>query len=143
MNSVVQETAQTVDARKRALITPRQFKLSIQDADLSSYTPSLDWEKAPPTDEQLRVLEKQGIFPDEVENAGEAAKLLECLLSRRMDGLSTPKQIRFLEKKGFHCVGKWTFVEARDMVNRIAANEWRVPEDINPATYKPVGDPTA
>ena len=137
MNSVVQETAQTVDARKRALITPRQFKLSIQDADLSSYTPSLDWEKAPPTDEQLRVLEKQGIFPDEVENAGEAAKLLECLLSRRMDGLSTPKQIRFLEKKGFRRVGTWTFYDAKAMVDRIAANGWMVTEDTNPAVYFP------
>jgi hypothetical protein len=53
-------------------------------------------------------------------------------------GLSTPKQIRFLEKKGFQHVGTWSFKEANGMITRIAASNWRIPRGINPLTYKPV-----
>ena len=58
-----------------------------------------------PTDKQKNTLEKLGIFPDEIDNAGKAAKLLDRLAKRRETGLTTPKQIRFLESRGFQHVG--------------------------------------
>ena len=113
--------------RKRKLVDPLQFEMSIQAEDLSGYIPSFGWEMAPPTDKQKNTLEKLGIFPDEIDNAGKAAKLLDRLAKRRETGLTTPKQIRFLESRGFQHVGTWQFATAKGLIDRIAANGWRVP----------------
>lgn len=123
--------------RKRALVDPLQFEMSIQAEDLANYVPAFGWEMAPPSEKQLRTLEKLGIFPDEIDNAGKAAKLLERLEKRRIEGLTTPKQIRLLERYGFQHVGMWSFESARRLIDRIAANGWRVPSDIDPRTYHP------
>ena len=123
--------------RKRKLVDPLQFEMSIQAEDLSSYVPSFGWEMAPPSEKQLKTLEKLGIFPDEVGNAGKATKLLERLDKRREEGLTTPKQIRFLEQKGFQHVGTWQFTAAKKLIDRIAASGWRIPADIHPTTYVP------
>jgi len=63
--------------------------------------------------------------------------LLDRLKKRRSEGLSTPKQIRFLEGKGFQRVGTWQFDKANNLINRIAANGWRIPRTIDPLTYRP------
>lgn len=123
--------------RKRTLVDPLQFEMSIQAQDLSGYVPSFGWEMSPPSQKQLDALEKYGIYPNEIENAGKAQLLLDRLNKRRMDGLSTPKQIRLLENKGFLHVGEWTFQQASNMITRIAANGWRVPGSVNPAEYTP------
>ncbi|MBN2980142.1 DEAD/DEAH box helicase [Cohnella algarum] len=122
--------------RKRKLVDPLQFEMSIQAEDLSSYVPAFGWEMAPPSEKQIRTLEKLGIFPDEIDNAGKAAKLLERLDKRRQEGLTTPKQIRFLEGRGFQHVGTWSFEAAKRLIDRIAANGWRVPDGIDPKTYR-------
>lgn len=123
--------------RKRKLVDPLQFEMSIQASDLTDYVPSFGWQMSPPTDKQVKALEKWGIFPDEIENAGEAEMLINRLVKRRDAGLSTPKQIRFLENRGFQHVGTWQFEAATKLINRIAANGWRIPHGIKPAEYKP------
>ncbi|MEA5067142.1 MAG: DEAD/DEAH box helicase, partial [Eubacteriales bacterium] len=123
--------------RKRKLVDPLQFEMSIQAEDLSSYVPAFGWEMGPPSDRQVATLEKLGIFPDEIESAGKAAKLLDRLDKRRTEGLTTPKQIRFLESRGFQHVGTWQFDDARRLIDRFAANGWRVPTGITPGEYKP------
>lgn len=123
--------------RKRKLVDPLQFELSIQAEDLTSYRPAFGWELGPPSDKQRATLEKLGIFPDQIESAGKAAMLLDRLGKRREEGLTTPKQIRFLESKGFLHVGTWQFTAAKKLIDRIAANGWRVPYDIDPRTYIP------
>lgn len=123
--------------RKRKLVDPLQFEMSIQAEDLSGYVPAFGWEMAPPTENQKRTLEKLGIFPDEIDNAGKATKLLDRLSKRREAHLTTPKQIRFLESRGFQHVGTWQFETAKKLIDRIAANGWRVPREITPATYIP------
>ena len=123
--------------RKRKLVDPLQFEMSIQAEDLADYVPAFGWEMAPPTEKQTAALEKMGIFAGEIETAGKASKLLDRLQKRRMEGLSTPKQIRFLEERGFQHVGQWPFEAARKLIDRIAANGWRVPVTIEPATYRP------
>lgn len=124
--------------RKKKLVDPLQFEMSIQAEDLSGYVPAFGWEMAPPSDRQKETLEKMGIMPDEIDNAGKAAKLLDRLNKRRTEGLTTPKQIRFLEARGFQYVGTWSFEGAKKLIDRIAANGWRVPRDINPQEYKEV-----
>lgn len=121
--------------RKKKLVDPLQFEMSIQAEDLSGYVPAFGWEMGPPTDKQKATLEKLGILPDEIDNAGKATKLLERLDKRRQEHLTTPRQIRCLEKYGFQHVGTWQFDTAKSMIDRIAANGWRVPASINPQEY--------
>ena len=123
--------------RKRKLVDPLQFEMSIQAEDLSSYVPAFGWEMAPASDKQIKALEKYGIFPDNIDNAGKANLLLDRLNKRREEGLSTPKQIRFLESRGFQHVGTWPFDAARNMIDRIAACGWRIPQGVKPAEFKP------
>lgn len=123
--------------RKRKLVDPLWFEMSIQATDLTDYVPSFGWQMSPPTKKQIKTLEKWGIFPDEIENAGKAEMLISRIIKRRDAGLSTPKQIRFLENRGFQHVGTWQFEAAAKLINRIAANGWRIPHGIKPAKYKP------
>ena len=122
--------------RKKKLVDPLQFEMSIQAEDLSGYVPAFGWEMAPPSDKQKQTLEKLGILPDQIDNAGKAAKILDRLNKRREENLTTPKQIRFLEGKGFQHVGTWQFDTAKRLIDRIAANGWRIPLEINPAEYR-------
>lgn len=122
--------------RKRKLVDPLQFEMSIQAEDLSNYVPAFGWEMAPPSEKQQAALEKLGILPDQIDNAGKAAKLLDRLDKRRNEGLTTPKQIRFLENKGFQHVGTWQFDTAKHMIDRIAAAGWHIPHGVNPHDYK-------
>ena len=123
--------------RKQKLVDPLQYEMSIAAEDLSGYVPSFGWEMAPVSEPQKEALEKAGLFPDAVECAGKASILLDRLNKRRAEGYTTPKQIRFLEGKGFKNVGEWEFKYASNMVTRIQANGWRVPNGINPSEYKP------
>lgn len=121
--------------RKRKLVDPLQFEMSIHAEDLTSYVPNFGWEMAPPSQKQIDALERLGIFPEDIGNAGKAHLLLERLNKRRDEGLTTPKQIRFLEQRGFKNVGMWSFDNAKKLIDRIAGNGWRVPAGVNPATF--------
>lgn len=124
--------------RKKKLVDPLQFEMSIQAEDLAGYVPSFGWEMAPASDKQKAMLEKQGILPDDIDNAGKATKLIERLNKRRAEGLTTPKQIRCLERYGFQHVGTWKFEAAKNMIDRIAAAGWRgAPHGVNPQEYTP------
>ena len=68
--------------------------------------------------------------------SGKAKLLLDRLGTRREAGLTTPKQIRFLEGRGFRHVGTWSFESAKHMIDRIAANGWKTPRGIDPSTYQ-------
>lgn len=122
--------------RKQRLVDPLQFEMSIQAEDLTGYVPAFGWEMGPPSDAQKSTLEKLGILPDQIESAGKAKLLLDRLGTRREAGLTTPKQIRFLEGRGFRHVGTWSFESAKHMIDRIAANGWKTPRGIDPSTYQ-------
>lgn len=124
--------------RKKKLVDPLQFEMSIQAEDLVNYMPAFGYQMAPPSDKQLSALEKAGILPDQVDNAGKASLLLERLATRRMENLTTPKQIRLLERYGFSHVGQWDFDVAKKMIDRIAAAGWNLPKGINPDEFKGV-----
>lgn len=128
--------------KKAKLVDPLQYEMSIQAEDLSSYVPAFGWEAGPPSAKQTAALEKLGILPDAVESAGKAALLLDRLSKRRDEGLTTPKQIRCLEKYGFQHVGTWSFEAARHMIDRIAAGGWRgAPKGVDPKNYIPSAEP--
>lgn len=121
--------------KKQRLVDPLQFEMSIQAQDLTGYVPAFGWEMAPASEKQQQALERLGILPDQIQCAGKAALLLDRLDKRRQAGLTTPKQIRCLEAKGFRNVGTWSFDTAKHLIDRIAANGWRIPRGIDPMTY--------
>lgn len=124
--------------RKKKLVDPLQFEMSIQAEDLAGYVPAFGWELAPPSDSQKKELEKRGILPDDIDNAGKASMILDRLHKRQEEGLTTPKQIRCLEKYGFQHVGTWSFKAGKNMIDRIAAAGWTgAPRGINPSEYVP------
>ena len=123
--------------RTRKLVDPLQYAMSIAAEDLANYEPTFVWEMGPPTQKQLQFLEKRGIFPDSVENMGKASLLIDRLMKRQEEGLSTPKQIRCLERYGFRQVGTWTFEQASALISRLATNNWHIPFGMNVSAYAP------
>jgi superfamily II DNA or RNA helicase len=123
--------------KKRKLVDPLQYALSIAAEDLTSYVPTFAWEMAPPSEKQIAFLERRGIFADSVRNAGLASLLIDRLQRRQQMGLATPKQIRCLERYGFRQVGTWAFEDASALISRLADNSWRVPYGMTPALYRP------
>jgi len=123
--------------RKRKLVDPLQYAMSIAAEDLANYVPEFAWEMGPPTQKQLQFLEKRGIFAESVENMGKAHLLIDRLVRRQQEGLSTPKQIRCLERFGFREVGLWTFDQANAMIARLSNNNWRIPFGFNASAYRP------
>lgn len=123
--------------KKSRLVDPLQFEMSIQAEDLSNYVPAFGWECAPPSEKQLRALEKFDINAGAVGNAGKASKLLDKLEKRRAEGLTSPKQIRQLEQRGFQNVSMWSREQAKRLIDRIAANGWKTPRNLDPKTYIP------
>lgn len=123
--------------KKRKLVDPLQYALSIAAEDLTNYVPTFAWEMAPPSEKQIAFLERRGIFADSVRNAGLASLLIDRLQRRQQMGLATPKQIRCLERYGFRQVGTWAFEDASSLISRLADNSWRVPYGMTPALYRP------
>lgn len=123
--------------KKAKLVDPLQFEFSIQAEDLTHYVPAFGWQVSSITDKQKKTIEDFGLNPDTIEDAGKASMLIDRLQKRREEGLSTPKQIRFLENKGFKNVGTWTNTQASNMISRISASGWRIPKGVKPATYQP------
>lgn len=123
--------------KKRKLVDPLQYALSIAAEDLTNYVPTFAWEMAPPSEKQIAFLERRGIFADSVRNAGLASLLIDRLKRRQDAGLATPKQIRCLERYGFRQVGTWQFDDASSLISQLADNRWRVPRGMTPALYRP------
>lgn len=123
--------------KKAKLVDPLQFEFSIQAEDLTHYVPAFGWQASSITDKQKKTIEDFGLNPDTIEDAGKASMLIDRLHKRKAEGLSTPKQIRFLENKGFKNVGTWTNTQASNMISRISASGWRIPKGVKPATYQP------
>lgn len=123
--------------RKIKLVDPLQYALSISAEDLTNYTPTFAWEMGPASEKQLEFLERRGILPESVPNAGMASLLIDRLQRRQQAGLSTPKQIRCLERYGFRQVGTWSFSDAGRMISAISGNRWQIPYGIVASTYRP------
>ena len=62
--------------------------------------------------------------------------VLNCQVPTCLNPLPSRKQIRFLEGRGFKHVGTWQFNTAKNLIDRIAGNGWKIPNDIVPQEYK-------
>lgn len=125
--------------KKLLLVDPLQYAVSLSDEALLSYEPTFTWEFGPPSEKQLLSLSNWGIAPEEVKSCGYAHELLNRLNARKTLGLTTPKQIRMLERYNFQHVGEWKKEDASAVISRISSNGWRLPYGFNPETYRPGG----
>ena len=123
--------------RRKELVDPLQFAMSIQDAELADYVPTFRWEREDPTLNQMKAIERFGVDPATVTTKGQASELLGALTRRAAGGYATPKQVRLLERFGFVHVGTWSKEDAGRMISRIHMNKWRVPRSVDPETYRP------
>lgn len=123
--------------KKRKLINPLEFELSIAAFDLSDYEPAFGWEMLPPSEKQLKTIENFGIDASSIDTKGKASLYLDRLFKRSKLGLASPKQMMQLEKRGFKNVSNWSFKDASKMMGMLANNRWQVPYWIDPATYVP------
>lgn len=122
--------------KKARLVDPLQFIFSIEE-NMDDYEPEAKWEFEKPSAKQIALLEKFNINAENIDTRGKATRLIDVLMRRAREKLSTAKQIRLLERYGFTEVGTWTLKEAGDMITRIADNKWMVPFDVVPSQYQP------
>lgn len=113
--------------RRRELVDPVQYAVSVGAPSLVDYRPSLPSEATAPTATQIEALSKAGIFPGDVQHAGHAEAILATLAERKAAGYASPKQVRRLELYGWTRAGQMTYAAAQKLISRIAANGWRLP----------------
>ena len=120
--------------KRRELVDPVQYAVSIGASDLVDYAPALATEAQPPTPAQIDALSKSGIFPGDLQSAGHAQALLDAVGTRKAGGFATARQVRCLERYGWTRAGQLQYAEAQRLIGRIAANGWRMPHGLQPRT---------
>ena len=100
------QSAEAIDELKITLhqrlieeLDPAKLQGSLGSTELDNYQAQEPWEMKPASAKQLKALEKMGVYGDDIGEAGKADLLITTLHDRREAGLSTAKQIRFLERK--------------------------------------------
>jgi hypothetical protein len=76
----------------------------------------------------IAAITRSGLMLDKVPSVKEAKKILDELTNRRRRGLCTIKQARLLRTKGLR--DDLSFDEARDAMNLLAGNDWRVSAEL-------------
>lgn len=124
---------------EKKLVDVVQYELSIGNESLVNYEPQFAWEFLEPTGKQKQYLEKMGIDTEGM-TRGKAAALMDVMMHRQTAGMATPKQVRLLERYGFNHPGMWKFEDAKRVIGRLAAANWKPwVAGINPNTYVPEG----
>lgn len=112
------------ERKKKKLVDPLEFGLSIDNDELIDYVPTFGWEAMDPTEKQLATIEKFGVSTDGILNRGHASLVIDTLMKRV--GMATPKQIQLLERFGFQSVKDWTIDEAKSVIAQVAAVNWQI-----------------
>lgn len=81
----------------KGMVDPLAWAVGIHDSDLSEYEPTMPWEEEPPTEEQVKVLTKAGLWTEKL-TRGFAGKLMDRLIKRAAMGLASPKQVMLLRQ---------------------------------------------
>ena len=135
-NALQKALAESEKQRKqKKLIDPLDYELSVEADSLIDYVPTFGWEMEPATDKQKSTIEKFGINAENM-CKGQASQLIDNLIGRV--GMSSPKQIKLLQRYGFKNVHEWTMDEAKATIAQLAAANWQIWKcHIEPAFYQP------
>ncbi len=105
--------------KKARTVDPMEFALSIAAEGIALYEPTFGWEFDEPTPKQLSYLSKCGIATDAVTCKGMASVIIDKLIRRQNAGLSTPRQVRFLNQFGFDDAAGWSFEKASWQISKL------------------------
>jgi len=101
-----------VSHRRTKTVDALEYALALDDPALAEYEPETQWEAQPPTEKQLIRIEAAGFEIASITCRGHASKIIDQLVKRRELGLATPKQLKWLIRKGHPSPNTATFAEA-------------------------------
>lgn len=81
-----------------------------------------------PTEKQLQVLERYGVNAEGISRR-QATAIIEKIHKRRENNLCTYRQAKVLAGLGVKKASRLTFDEARQLLDKAAANGWRLPRE--------------
>jgi superfamily II DNA or RNA helicase len=116
------QQAHVIAAAKYRMVTRDPF------AELGIDTSPKDESGPRATEPMIAAITRSGLMLDKVPSVKEAKKILDELTNRRRRGLCTIKQARLLRTKGLR--DDLSFDEARDAMNLLAGNDWRVSAEL-------------
>jgi len=99
--------------RRSSVLDPLELAVSLNEAALADYAPTMQWQAGAPTAKQLDVLANFGLDTMGVLTKGHASLILDRLITRRKLGLATPKQVRVMRRHGHPRPETATFEEAK------------------------------
>ena len=99
--------------RRASVLDPLELAVTLNEAALADYVPTMSWQSQAPSDKQLQVLANFGLDPQTILSRGQASLLLDRLISRRKLGLASPKQVRVLRRYGHEHPETTTFHDAK------------------------------
>jgi type I site-specific restriction endonuclease len=110
--------------RKGSVIDPLELAVTLNEAALAEYVPTMAWQGQAPTAKQLDVLAKFGLDTMSILSKGHASMILDRLFTRRQLGLATPKQVRVLRRYGHDRPETATFEEAKRFLDQRFADRY-------------------
>ena len=108
--------------RRGSVLDPLELAVTLNEAALAEFVPTMSWQHDAPTSKQLDVLARFGLDATSISSKGHASLLLDRLITRRQLGLATPKQVRVLRRRGHPSPEAATFDEAREFLDACFAN---------------------
>jgi superfamily II DNA or RNA helicase len=108
--------------RNGSVLDPLELAVTLNEAALAEYVPTMAWQAQAPTDKQLDVLHKFGLDTMGILSKGHASMILDRLITRRQLGLATPKQVRVMRRYGHQRPETATFEEAKAFLDARFAN---------------------
>lgn len=99
-------------SRRGGVLDLVELAVTLNDAALAEFAPTMRWHADAPSDKQLEILARFGVDTTLVHTKGHASLLLDRLFMRRQIGLATPKQVRVLRRYGHPSPETATFEEA-------------------------------
>lgn len=105
--------------------------------DVFKWYPYHKWEIEPLTSKQAEMLSSNGFDLKKIPYKGMASKLIDTVFKHKETNRCSFKQYKFLTKRGFRNVDKWSKSDAAKMMDIISKNNWRLPYKIKTSTYIP------
>lgn len=103
--------------RRGSVLDPLELAVTLNEAALAEFVPTMAWQGQAPTSKQLDVLGRFGLDTTAILSKGHASLLLDRLITRRQLGLATPKQVRVLRRRGHPHPETATFEEAGEFLD--------------------------
>lgn len=133
----LEEAAKQRKKQQKKLVDPLEYGLMLNMDELLDYVPTFGWEMAPATEKQVKAITNFGLDPEGM-CKGQASKILSKLMERAQEDMSTPRQIKALQKFGFQNVQAWTRDEASRIMSALNAAGWKPwLAHLDPAFYQP------